>query len=403
VQPQNSPDPALLAPLGAGIVNHTAVESRAFKPYCFRSWRVGVRRRRERPCTQPRRSRNIHRDLIVEKLEIARTIGLVTDYAVGPVEPSRQLEACVTVRRSSAADDAGVKQYLANLLDGAVAVENIMVTSPSAAGSSKGEPVSQQDPQRSMDEVRPMRSALFSRTSHPHMLATAGAMLTCAAVVLNVGPFAIASRSSDPASNMVVQVAPPATPPTYELASSSQPELAAPVLASFEPPESTRDIPESLRALMQPPPFAQVELVAVAAAEPDNAADAGGGIDRPDLVPAAVVAQAGPDRASAEGPTVAGVWAPDAGTCSARDFREGMLPTVISQDGAWAGDTFCMFTKRRETENGWTAVAKCSTPHERWTSNVHLTVTDNRLTWTSKRGTQAYTRCRPDMLMAQAR
>src|SRR5262249_43104332 len=163
------------------------------EPYCFRSWRVAAARDCRGDAMQPRRSLQIHRDLIVEKLEIARTIGLVTDYAVGPVEPSRQLEACVTVRRSSAADDAGVRQYLANRPDGAVAAENIMVTSPSAAGCSKGEPVSQQDPQRSLDEVRPMRSALFSRTFHPHMLATAGAMLTCAAVVLNVGPFAIAS------------------------------------------------------------------------------------------------------------------------------------------------------------------------------------------------------------------
>src|SRR5262249_39675846 len=151
------------------------------------------------------RSRNILRDLIVEKLEIARTIGLVTDYTVSPVEPSRQLEACVTVRRSSGADDAVVKQYLANLLDGAVAVENIMVTSPSAAGESKGEPVSQRDPQRSTDEVSPMRSALSSQTAHPHILATAGAMLTCAAVVLDIGPFATTSRNSDTASTTVAQ------------------------------------------------------------------------------------------------------------------------------------------------------------------------------------------------------
>src|SRR5262249_363248 len=95
--------------------NHVAL-SRRYR-------RGGVRRRHARPGTQPGRSRNILRDLIVEKLEIARTIGLVTDYTVSPVEPSRQLEACVTVRRSSGADDAVVKQYLANLLDGAVAVE----------------------------------------------------------------------------------------------------------------------------------------------------------------------------------------------------------------------------------------------------------------------------------------
>ena len=48
----------------------------------------------------------------------------------------------------------------------------------------------------------------------------------------------------------------------------------------------------------------------------------------------------------------------------------------------------------------WRVVAKCSNQREQWTSNVRLTVNHNRLTWTSKRGTQIYTRCAPDVLMA---
>ena len=88
-------------------------------------------------------------------------------------------------------------------------------------------------------------------------------------------------------------------------------------------------------------------------------------------------------------------------TCSARTFRDGVLPTVIDTEGAWAGDTFCTFTKKERTETGWKVVAKCSNQREQWTSNVQLTVSDNRLTWTSKRGIQAYTRCEPDVLMAQ--
>lgn len=101
--------------------------------------------------------------------------------------------------------------------------------------------------------------------------------------------------------------------------------------------------------------------------------------------------------------TIVGVWAPNPGTCSARDFREGALPAIISADGAWAGETFCMFSNKKQTETGWRVVAKCSNPKERWTANVRLTVKDNRLTWTSRRGTQAYTRCAPDVLMATAR
>ena len=101
--------------------------------------------------------------------------------------------------------------------------------------------------------------------------------------------------------------------------------------------------------------------------------------------------------------TIVGVWAPNTGTCSARDFREGALPAVISTDGAWAGETFCTFSNKKQTETGWSVVAKCSSPKARWTANVRLTVKDNKLTWTSKRGTQAYTRCSPDVLMAAVR
>ena len=101
--------------------------------------------------------------------------------------------------------------------------------------------------------------------------------------------------------------------------------------------------------------------------------------------------------------TIVGVWAPDTGTCSARDFRAGVLPAVINAEGAWAGETFCVFKNKRETETGWRVIAKCSNQREHWTANVRLTVQDNRLTWTSKRGTQTYTRCAPDVLTAQAR
>ena len=62
-----------------------------------------------------------------------------------------------------------------------------------------------------------------------------------------------------------------------------------------------------------------------------------------------------------------------------------------------------MFSNKKQTPAGWSVTAKCSSPKERWTANVRLTVKDNKLTWTSKRGTQAYSRCSPDVLMAAAR
>ena len=89
--------------------------------------------------------------------------------------------------------------------------------------------------------------------------------------------------------------------------------------------------------------------------------------------------------------------------CSVRDFRRGVQLTVISTDGAWAGETFCVFRKKQQIEAGWRIVADCSNPRESWTSNVRLTVKSNRLMWASQRGTRLYARCTPDLEMAQAR
>jgi hypothetical protein len=100
---------------------------------------------------------------------------------------------------------------------------------------------------------------------------------------------------------------------------------------------------------------------------------------------------------------IVGVWSPEGGACSARDFQPGLLPAIISTDGAWAGDTFCVFKKKQQTESGWRVVAECSSPRERWTSNVRLSVNGNRLVWASQRGTQAYARCANDIMTAQAR
>ena len=124
-----------------------------------------------------------------------------------------------------------------------------------------------------------------------------------------------------------------------------------------------------------------------------------------DLSAAVPVAQSSEDVNSdlVKKAAIVGIWAPDLGTCSARDFREGMLPAVINADGAWAGDTFCVFEDKKEAETAWNMVAKCSNPREHWTAKVRLTVHGNRLTWTSKRGTQVYTRCASDVLMASAR
>jgi hypothetical protein len=102
------------------------------------------------------------------------------------------------------------------------------------------------------------------------------------------------------------------------------------------------------------------------------------------------------DAASA---AMLGVWAPDGSGCALRDFRQGLLPTIINADGAWAGNTFCTFTNRKQTDTGWRVVAHCSNAEQQWTTKVDFTIKGDRLIWASKRGTQIYTRCPPDFLM----
>jgi hypothetical protein len=74
----------------------------------------------------------IHRDRIVERLEIARTIGLVTDFSVGASGPARRAEASVEAWRHPGATDEAVKDYLIGLLGGLVAPYQIAVKPPFA-------------------------------------------------------------------------------------------------------------------------------------------------------------------------------------------------------------------------------------------------------------------------------
>jgi hypothetical protein len=100
---------------------------------------------------------------------------------------------------------------------------------------------------------------------------------------------------------------------------------------------------------------------------------------------------------------VIGIWVSDRNSCSLREFRQGALPTIISMDGALAGDTFCAFRNHTQTDNGLRVVATCANADRQWTTQVSLSAKGDRLIWTSKRGTQVYTRCRPDFLVAGTR
>jgi predicted RNase H-like HicB family nuclease len=231
--------------------------------------------------------------------------------------------------------------------------------------------------------------AFSVRTVHQHTVTTTVAMVTCILIILNLGPFA---------RNVKID----SLVPSREAAESA---LQQPLKSRVEP----EHVPSKpIRASVQPPSISDVS-VALATANGGNRAKDGTN----DLVgketPPGLADSAGQPRANDATPgsikseMILGIWSPEAGACSVRDFRRGVQLMVISTDGAWAGDAFCMFRRKLQTEAGWRIVADCSNPRESWTSNVHLTVKGNRLMWTSQRGAQLYARCTPELEMAQAR
>jgi hypothetical protein len=257
----------------------------------------------------------------------------------------------------------------------------------------------------SFDTARLLASAFIPRTVHLHGLAAAGAMLTCAAIVLNIGPFTAAPNKAVNLDGSPGAVGRQASAIVDQRnGSRSLARWHVDALFHAHQPRSAaepEDFAERISTLIRPSLLVVVGDTQAPSwpAPPQNADDA----KAADAWPADPVTPQ-PDHASADvtRDAIVGVWAPD-GSCSARDFRDGLLPTVINGEGAWAGETFCQFTNRKQTEAGWTVVAKCSNGRDRWTSTVRLTVSENRLTWTSRRGTQAYTRCPPDVAMAHAR
>jgi hypothetical protein len=243
---------------------------------------------------------------------------------------------------------------------------------------------------------------------HLHGLATAGAMLTCVAVVLNLGPFAKAPKIDSLPGDVAQVTARASTVQTVAATSTAGLEIQPLTEPKrVEPAMAASDVPEPITPSTEPPSVVEVAHSASQPATANEAVDeVQTGQPQYELaaaIPAIQPPADHPDPEHIKKATIVGVWTPDGDSCSARKLREGVLPAVINAEGAWAGETFCAFKNKEETETGWKVVAKCSSPRERWTANVRLTVHDNRLTWTSKRGTQVYTRCAPDVLMAAAR
>jgi hypothetical protein len=67
----------------------------------------------------------VDRDLIAEKLEIARTLGLVTKYVVRPTDSAEGASLTVRVWPSPGASEEAIAGYLTRLLDGLVSGQQI--------------------------------------------------------------------------------------------------------------------------------------------------------------------------------------------------------------------------------------------------------------------------------------
>jgi hypothetical protein len=210
----------------------------------------------------------------------------------------------------------------------------------------------------------------------------AGALVACSALVLSTLVLV------DPANTFGFMSPPPAN------SGGLIAQTVAPAIPAVAPEQNS---PGEARDVFDPPNDAwQVERErhATLAAAPEDF----DGRLRPGGDDAPIPAPEGTKDA-----VVAGVWAPDVSACSSTQNRKRLIPAVITADGASAGDTFCAFKRKKQTESGLQVVANCSNSKQRWTARVRLTVNGNRLVWSSERGTQAYLRCEPHLRMAEAR
>lgn len=69
----------------------------------------------------------IRHDLITEKLEIAKTMGLVAEFSVTATGSPRRPDATVRVQPGTKTSDSVLRTYLARLLHGLVADHQIVV------------------------------------------------------------------------------------------------------------------------------------------------------------------------------------------------------------------------------------------------------------------------------------
>lgn len=213
----------------------------------------------------------------------------------------------------------------------------------------------------------------------------------------------------------------PVSPPIGETLASLQPhEVVVPL-----PPEPVRDaeisagetLPSPAPAFEAAPAASQIEAEAstsahtVAAAPPIEshahaqvrsvAVASRPSLRRPKPTPTdhkssatAAAAPAAAIRPKTARAAYTGVWAATPEACSPEtQEKEGHLLTRISASRARAGDASCAFKRIRGRGNVWTMTATCTDGESTWTSDVRLSLSRGRLTWSSQKGSTTYMRC----------
>jgi hypothetical protein len=223
-------------------------------------------------------------------------------------------------------------------------------------------------------------------TNWSRFLLTSAGVLCCTATYFSAGTTAFEW----------IRIAPSGDTPVVLSASSQN----GPADSAFRQAFSDRKQPIFTRlaaispALMALPPAEQDGISNITVAE-HTASDHPPKIDEPDLLQAV----SSDPRPFA---SFAGLWAPTANACSPKSNGRQLLPAVIDDEGAWAGEVSCKFRRIRRSGNVALITSTCSDGRQRWTAKVRLEVAGDRLKWSSERGSQNYVRCAPRIVEARA-
>lgn len=270
----------------------------------------------------------------------------------------------------------------------------------------------------------------FSASRPPLMIAlTATALIACTTAVL--GTFLAGTPEAPPVlpvedlptveaihGSAQLSIPPEAPSSAAPPAAPLRPPLPAPERRSADPAESPIQIVEAPPADPVPeqrsldsaengagsPPAIVESPPAVAASDPrsaDPAETGSGSTTKAREGSSATTLAQGRPAMPAEGP-YAGVWATDEKACSPQLKRDGLIPALISSEGAWAGGTTCSFKSSKRVGNTWTFGAICSDTRRQWKTTIRMSLAGNRLTWASQRGTQTYVRCHAGLLHAHS-